>query len=224
MTTTDSSLLAAVRDLESVTTEISLLRDAVAGHRDATSGLDAVASNLGQLAVQLRQLPGEIRSQFSGVSPLVSSLEAALRPAGALETSINSLAAENAQLLEQLRGEREALQTELRGSREDVRQLREAVKELHEQAASRGSAAHASISALTASFAAMHADVREVSTISVDSARKLTELLKRHEEQSVVLAKDADAMKIRLAKLTGLARRGFFAILRGKDAPPMHSD
>jgi hypothetical protein len=208
MSVSESSLETMVRDLETVTGEIGRLRDAVANHRDAALGLDAIATSLGNLARQLPNLPREVQNQFSGVSQLVLSLEAALRPAGSLEASINSLVANNEQVLRQLLSDREVLRSELQAFKEEAVSLRALMRELHAETRSDLATVLTSVQERAASsdLAALAATTQELSH--------------RHMDHSAAQERDAEAIRTRLAKLTGLARRGFFAILRGKDAPP----
>ncbi len=65
------------------------------------------------------------------------------------------------------------------------------------------------------------ASLRSLSTEHHESTVTiLRELSRRQSEQFEVQESNTSAIKDRLAKLTGLARRGFIAMLRGKDAPP----
>lgn len=208
MSDVELSLETTVRDLETVTAEIKRLRDAVVDHRNATLGLEAVANSLGELTRQLPSLPREIQSQFSGVSQLVSSLEAALRPAGTLENTIKNLVASNEGLQQQLLSERDVFRSELQAFREDAAALRVLVSELHAKTQSDLAGVHGSVldRAKSIDLAALAATTQELS--------------QRHMERSEAQERDSEAIKARLAKLTGLARRGFLAILRGQDAPP----
>lgn len=208
MNDVEHSLETTVRNLETVTAEIGRLRDAVADHRSAALGLEAVSNSLAELTQQLPSLPREVKSQFSGVSQLVSSLEAALRPAGALESTINSLVASNEGLLQELLSERKAFRSELQAFREDAAALRALVSELHAKTQSDLAGVHNSVldRAKSVDLAALAATTQELSHRQAE----------RYEAQE----RETDAIKTRLAKLTGLARRGFLAILRGQDAPP----
>lgn len=200
----ESSIEQTVRDLGTVTEEISRLRSAVASHREAASGLESIGTALSELTRQLARLPSNVEAQFSGVSQAVANLDVALRPAGALETSVHELVASNERLLGQLSAERESLRSELQGFREDLSRIQAAVQE---RALSSDLATLATANA--AGFSQLNSMPDDIHQLSVAT-----------KEQAAAQARETGAIKARLAKLTGLARRGFFAILRGKDAPP----
>lgn len=220
MSATEYPLQATVRELESVTSEISRLRDAVEQHREAAIGLESVAVALGKLSSLLPSLPSEIRSQFAGVPALVSSLEDALRPAGALELSLNALVESNVKLLETLRVEREEAHAMMGVVRDDAAALRTLVRQFEDEARSRHEGLNSSVMerATSGEVVALSA-VIEVLAESIQAVHEdVRELAKIHGERSSTQAQDTELIKARLAKLTGLARRGFLAILRGKDA------
>lgn len=231
----ESAISTAVQELETVTTEISRLRDAVAGHRDAAGRLDAVAASLGQLTDQLKLLPGSVLESFSGVSQLVSNLDASLQPAGSLERSIRELALANAQLLQEMREEREMFKAQLLSVQEESGALREAIKEMRSDWVELSESIQYSISTsgqsiqgrlqqasdtLSNAVESMHSDLRGVSSVADNCASTLAVVSGAHKNFADDYAEDVNAIKGRLAKLTGLARRGFFAQLFGKDASP----
>src|SRR3546814_11382514 len=81
--------------------------------------------------------------------------------------------------------------------------------------------------ALETKLNAVHADAsalrQYVAQLHGETMTKLAGLSERHGEYSAAQAESAELIKARLAKLTGLARRGFLAILRGTDAPDRKS-
>lgn len=198
MPSVDPSIETTVRHLESVTVEIANLRDAVAGHRNAALGLEAVAATLSSLSQQLQRLPTDVKSEFAGISDLVTQSRDALRPAGTLEGAIRELARGNEQLSADLQREREILNGEMRSFRQEIGGVRALINEQFQQS---------------------HADIKNIAEQVSRSDSQLAELRKGLDRFSSTQARDAEAIKTRLAKLTGLARRGFFALLRGKDAP-----
>src|SRR3546814_3660438 len=72
--------------------------------------------------------------------------------------------------------------------------------------------------ALETKLNAVHADAsalrQYVAQLHGETMTKLAGLSERHGEYSAAQAESAELIKARLAKLTGLARRGFLAILR----------
>lgn len=184
MSNSEFSIEETVRGLGSVTEEINKLRDVVSKHRDASLGLTSVATTLSELSQQLMQLPSGVKAQFSGVAQLVRDMDASLRPAGALQSSIRELVVSNERLLSEFHAERDLIRSELRSLREESKAAQNSMRELQNQ---------------------MHEDLRQLSILGKEHAATQT--------------RETDAIKARLAKLTGLARRGFFALLRGKDAP-----
>lgn len=222
MSTADYPFEETVRELESVAGEIARLRDSVKEHRQAATGLESVATALGELTSLLPSLPSEIQAQFSGVPALVSSLEAALRPAGVLEHSLKALSDSNEKLLEKLRLEREETHAMMAVLRDDAAALRDLLHQLDQEAKSRFAglelrvlerASSVEIAELSAAIGGL---AESMQMVQVD----IRQLSKVHGEYSATHAQESEVIKARLAKLTGLARRGFFAILRGKDAAP----
>lgn len=197
MPSVDTSIETTVHHLESVTAEIKKLRDAVAVHRDAALGLETLTTKLTDLSQQLQRLPAEVKSQFSGVAQLVTQVGDALRPAGTVESAVRELVLGNEKLLAQLQRERELSSGEMRGLREELSSLRVLVSKQNQQT---------------------HDSLQQIATQTSASDTHLTQLAQRFDKSSSSQARDTEAIKTRLAKLTGLARRGFFALLRGKDA------
>ena len=222
MNTSDTALETTIRELGSVTSEIGRLRDSVAQHHTAALGLDSVAATLTDLTSLLKQLPTELRNEFSGVSVLINQLEIALRPAGVLESTIGDLVRSNEGLLSQIHAERELLLTEMKGFRIDVGSVRELVQELNGQLRAEIGEVHAATQqrATSSELLAVHGDVRQMSDQVVLCNDRLVELGKGFDSYRHTQASDTEAIKTRLAKLTGLAKRGFIALIRGKDAPP----
>ena len=197
MPSVDTSIETTVHQLESVTAEIKKLRDAVAVHRGAALGLETLTTKLTDLSQQLQHLPAEVKSQFSGVSQLVTQVGDALRPAGTVESAVRELVRGNEQLLAQLERERELSSGEMRSLREEVSSLRGMVSKQNQQTQD---------------------SLQQIVTQVSASDTRLIQLGQRFDKSSSSQAHDSEAIKTRLAKLTGLARRGFFALLRGKDA------
>lgn len=189
------SLLSTVRDLEVITKEIAELRDAVASHLQAARSLDMVATSLESLAQQLPKLPGEIESHFSGMSSLVSRADTALKPMGSLESSVRVLLARHEQVSEALGEMHGEIRREIGTLTSDMKAQRE-------------------------SIGSLQAHSKELFKLAEECANGISEISRMCKEQFANQSQSNDLIKTRLAKLTGLAKRGFLAILRGKDAPP----
>lgn len=216
-----SPIESTVRRIEFITTEISGLRDAVASHRNAGLGLDAVARTLGELATELSRLPSDMRSEFSGAANLIDNLGAAVKPAGALETVIRESMRENGEVLAAIRRDRETMDQAMSSFREELASLRGlAIEQQKELVRESGEALAAMARNREALDHAMREFREELSDFRSSVAEQLDALEQRLEASAATQSRDAESIKARLAKLTGLARRSFFALLRGKDAPP----
>ena len=205
-----SPIESTVRRLELITTEIGGLRDAVASHRNAGLGLDAVARVLGELSTELSRLPSELRSEFSGAADLIERLGAAVQPAGSLENVIRESMRENGEGMSEIRRDRDSINQAMRSYREDLGTLRALVVEQQEQIVRQD----------VELLEAMREFREEVSDFRNSVVGQLNALEKRIDASAATQSRDAETIKGKLAKLTGLARRSFFALLRGKDAPP----
>jgi len=218
----DASIMTTVRHLESVTTEIEKLRDAVASHKATAEGLDKAGIVLADLSQQLERLPSELKLEFAGVSDLVSRLDEALRPAGSLEREIRELVSGNAQLVARLlneqaelgariesnkrdsmevvaqhQREREAMAGEMRSVREEVKELRAHIDE--QQTLTREA-------------------IQNVMEQSLHSGKRLALLYGELKRGSSAQASNTESMEAKLGKLLELGRRGFLGRLRKTDA------
>ena len=111
---------------------------------------------------------------------------------------------------------------EMKGFRMEVGSVRDLVQELNGQLSVDIGEVHASTRqrATATDLVAVHGDVRQISEQLDLCDQRIVELGNGFDSHRHMQTGDTEIIKARLAKLTGLAKRGFLALIRGKDAPP----
>ena len=176
---------------------------------------DSIEATARDLEIVSREIGG-LRDAVARHKDASVGLESAAR-------SISELASGLSRLPSELRGE-------FSGAAELIRQIDLSLKpagSLESAVQAIGNEARAQreqIAVITASVeriedgvSKIFAQMGEHQTAIISMIGDLNTQMKAAESKSM---RETDAIKARLAKLTGLAKRGFFALLRGKDAPP----